>query len=113
MKEQLISLPTAILAKEKGFREEVYHAYQPELLEFPFDEDHNDHDDRYSAPTQSLLQRWLREVHKIYVSPMFIGPDTNKFQYRMDTPTDVYHSDWFDTWEECLEAGLLEALKLI
>lgn len=68
------------------------------------------------APTQSLLQRWLREVHKIHISPMFIGPDTNKYQYRIDiegSGNTGEYSKWFLSFEECFEEGLKEGLNLI
>jgi hypothetical protein len=46
----------------------------------------------YAAPTQALLQKWLREKHKINIT--------------------LHHTS-FDTYEEALEVGLNEALKTI
>ena len=73
-----------------------------------------------SAPTQSLLQKWLRERHDIdvWASPYWItsmGKTTKGYE------TDIVakkegrskRSVGFNTYEEALEAGLLEALKLI
>lgn len=87
MEDQLISFETAKLAKEKGFEEycfsyynlkgEIKHNYSENGsstdVDFRVDlEDLLDNFNRgipntYSAPTQSLLQKWLREVHKIHI----------------------------------------------
>lgn len=73
---------------------------------------------KYPAPTQSLLQKWLREKYKII---LIIG-----YQYEYDSTPYSYWiykeeqslpiNQWVDdleTYEEALEKGLQEALKLI
>jgi hypothetical protein len=108
MKEQLITFETAKLAKEKGFM--VVH----------------------KLPTQSLLQKWLREKHNLNIKVddflnsdldvvwdfeiVRIGTDLDErgnyialVPYSMDANTDRD----FKTYEEALEKGLQEALKLI
>ena len=110
MTEQLISLDIAKLAKEKGFDIVCNYRYNK------FGRLTINNDFTCQAPTLSLLQQWLREVHGIHVSPIFIGPDTNKYQYRMDIENSGNigeYSKWFLKYEECLEAGLQEALNLI
>lgn len=70
----------------------------------------------YSAPTQSLLQKWLREKHKINIS-MINGSNiinlyyyeinkTNKFPIKGDGSKNY-------TYEQALEEALLKALELI
>ena len=136
MEDQLVSFETAKLAKEKGFSEYTEHFWsadkKPRIdkgLEYQSDAytktNWNNGQGSYptmpekvscSAPTQSLLQRWLREVKGIYVSPMFIGPDTNKHQCRIDIAESKMtgnYTKWFDTHEQALEFGLQEALQLI
>ena len=78
MKEQLISLETAKLAKEKGFNIEVKTYFDIKKFgDKPCEfygrlnaNDYNSWDDKLkkninagyiSAPTQSLLQKWLRD----------------------------------------------------
>lgn len=113
MKEQLISLETARIAKEKGF-------------DWPTNAFHSRLEEKvvYNLPSQSILQKWLRDVHKVYLSVSFIGPDSNLFEYRLDHGLKGSHwanGQWypkfsgcfFNTYEEALEAGLLESLKLI
>lgn len=82
----------------------------------------------FSAPTQSLLQRWLREVHNIYVeSNHDLTSDGTKIQFytswgflqQKDKNGNRNVNGWYDeyndwkTYEEALEIGLQEALKLI
>lgn len=132
MKDELITFETAKLAKEKGFNEKCkfrffegkgeleeqvtsdrksFRVMEVSLTHFREMEIH------YTLrPTQSLLSRWLREVHKIHISPMFIGPDTNKYQYRIDIENSGNtgeYSKWFTNFEECFEDGLMFGLKLI
>lgn len=142
MKEQLISFETAKLAKEKGFNlfvnawynlnEVVIQHGKYENVSF---KDWNNFSDpigrkkgtdgknSYSAPTQSLLQRWLREMHKINID---IYSDTNKHRYYLSVINAYQNNDFnctikdndgfikmFQTYEEALEKGLQEALKLL
>lgn len=127
MKEQLITFETAKLAKEKGFKKESFNYYN-EKGELLYDNEFNSFgsfqgtklDNYIDAPTQSLFQKWLREVHNIYVdiwcNASGWGFNLNKtcgttiydFHYIEDTPTGM-----FKTYEEALEKGLQEALLLI
>ncbi len=75
------------------------------------------------APTLSVLQKWLREVHNIVllVDVFDMGwLEKDKFCYiwriynKSDKDTDIYTSiDEFKTYEEAFEEGLQVALKLI
>ncbi len=71
-------------------------------------------------PTQSLLQKWIRETHKIYVTalPSYTDDSDNKKHYfelfygkTLRLFGDKY--SYFPTYEEALEVGLFEALNLI
>ena len=70
----------------------------------------------FSAPTQSLLQKWLREKHKIHlvITPTIEGYFTCKLLDIRLTPAreDVCSID-FDTYEQALEAGIQKALMSI
>lgn len=158
MKEQLISFETAKLAKEKGFNlktpkyytTENPHSYHKDLdgvcilgllhsktLYEPQDEiDKKSGISKYKldpstvfAPTQSLLQKWLREVHKINVEsnylpniqkyrclfkPMHIIPKLfESFKDYKKVADKYYGKIDYNSYEEALEKGLQEALKLI
>jgi len=135
MKDQLVSFETATLAKGKGFDEDVHDAYyvsKDELSKVMREECRdgypvNSEDGKAytSAPTQSLLQRWLRETHDINVESNYLP---NAKAYRSlyvpmtDTiPKEVKYRAWsryygnknWPNYEEALEEGLQEALKLI
>ena len=140
MKDQKISLPTAKLANEKGFEilgnQAGFIMNKPEVL---------------NLPSQTILQKWLREVHQIYVDIKFKPNSINS--HKVTITKIVNESEWWSngeiikswkvvyqksfsykdskyefnikeyddekykvetfTWEEALEEGLFEALKLI
>lgn len=151
MKEQVISFDTAKLAKEKGFDIQNYETkYYLEYLEDEiFDDPRKGHEitlkhkgdiicgrspalvtvkyKSWLAPTQSLLQKWLREIHKIdiYIAGYGLGyypslnnvPPSNQgnilyIDRRWNLTNKEMISD-LKTYEEALEKGLQEALKLI
>jgi len=124
MEEQLISFKIAKLAKEKGFKLPYPTACYTEEAELYISE--NLLSERitgkpkpkniYIAPTQSLLQKWLREKHNIDI---IIEPnqdsDGNKYycwRGRKNMSSSTI-GNVADHYEEALEKGLIEALKLI
>ncbi len=73
MKDEIISYETALLAKEKGFNEPVFNYFSENkdicIIENPEGAKCNINPTGIvSIPTQSLLQRWLREVHNIFIT---------------------------------------------
>lgn len=114
MKEQLISFETAKLAYEKGFRlstnpfgyvTQFYNHNTGTLLHYGRTGKTN-LKKAYYAPTQSLLQKWLREKFNKLVL-VDIG-DTPYLSFEHNCSRDI-----FDTYEQALEEGLQAALKLI
>ncbi len=71
----------------------------------------------FSAPTQSLLQKYLREVHKIDVeAPLVYKLNTREYLvriYKNNTEIILSTFHYYKTYEEGLEEGLKQALKLI
>ena len=65
----------------------------------------------FIRPTQSLLQKWLREIHNIHIE---INRTYEKgyytYEYFIDKNNQLFG---FKNFEEALEKGLLEGLKLI
>ena len=132
MEDTRVTFETAKLAKEKGFFQETnrleipYYNYKGEfkgdvsdwrIRKYIRGEDTSDIE-FVSAPTQSLLAKWLREEHNIHVTSQignldFINTyhyeiryiDKNKFKCKVKGN--------FKTYEEAYEIGLQEALKLI
>ena len=132
MEDTRITFETAKLAKGKGFPQEAnrleipYYNYKGEfkgdvsdwrVRKYIRGEDTSDIE-FVSAPTQSLLAKWLRERYNIHVTSQIGNLDfINTYHY------DIRYIDKnkfickvkgnFKTYEEALEAGLQEALKLI
>lgn len=84
-------------------------------------DDNNDKDYYLLAPTQSLLAKWLREEHNIHfeIKPIFDVKDNLK-PYHISVIKNPSGKDFeyeivgsLDTYEEALEIGLYQALKLI
>jgi hypothetical protein len=127
MKEQLVTFKTAKLAKEKGFDipcENFYTEYLDDDVTdlFNYEEQRgsgfaelyrNDKEFKYSAPTQSLLQKWLREIHNLIISVNY-NHSIKKYCATFDeTYYYEFPYDWYNTYEEALEEGLKEALLMI
>ena len=117
IEEEHVTFETAKLAKEKGFNEECLFYY--EHLEsgnilWKTVKSHKTDTNFYLAPSQSILARWLRDSYKVIVSCAF-NYETKKFAYfigNYDEPISKSSKE-FDFYEEALESGLQEALKLI
>lgn len=124
MTDTLIKFKTAKLAHEKGFNIDTEYYYPPveegyafKDLDFPSWQSTKP-DDYYSAPTQSLLQRWLRELPtSIIVTPK---TDFVAWEVEISRPDEHTINIWKNqsgqllrSYEEALEEGLKEALKLI
>jgi len=138
MTDQLISFETAKLAKEKGFDGKCFGGY--DTIRYNHEtgcEKYNTHprwlhsDGKYEslsyrtketvniscilAPTQSLLQKWLREKHKIIVLIGFLdfSDDDNYFYSLINHPRELQEDEYYKTYEEALEQGLYQSLLLI
>lgn len=115
MKDELISSKTAKSAKEKGFDIPTEYFIYDHTGSFnninrftpPLDFNNN-FSDRYSLPTQTLLQKWLREVHNldIVINPMHYNNRTLKCYFF--TIHDILKSDndlldWQEQYGKILE----------
>lgn len=130
MKEELIKYNTAKLADEKGFRFGCKYVINEDnevnsSLEytgnpyFTHEETIKATDNtevpHYLCPTQSLLQKWLRDNYNILV---YCFPYDNGWYYQITTFYDddcitQFNEGTIQTYEEALEHGLYESLKLI
>lgn len=125
MSETLILFETAKLAKEKGFTKvwcnNMYYIgfnnlpEDKEIIECDWRDNVDGQFHLALAPTQSLLQKWLREKHNLHITIAY-GDLSNKYMgdiMSQDGKMLVGIECIYDTYEEALEAGLQEALKLI
>jgi hypothetical protein len=146
MKDQLVEFKTAKLAKEKGFDQSCSYYYthkygkseylrkeHGKLKEFEAKDEYGDKIGVYYrknskgqphiviAPTQTLLQKWLREEYNIhiYIEPIWqIKDKGNNKATPMYSPWYVYDDvdegddmELYLTYEEALEIALMEALN--
>lgn len=119
MELQRITLETAKLARQKGFNLQVQWTYTSEKGDEDFFDDWenwNEFEDNYSAPTQELLKKWLREKHQIFLNSISGYELDTRFQiyYEEDGITyDDLYTNMFDKYEDALEEALKEGLKKI
>jgi hypothetical protein len=131
--EELVSYLTAKLAKDKGFDIPTQDKYQFINWEYPemgtilnqgerrfggiSNWNHSCFQDKYrqyvSAPTQSQLQKWLREVHNLIISVNYNHEIKKYCAEHEGTYCYEFAYDWCQTYEQALETALQEALKLI
>jgi hypothetical protein len=109
MNDQYVNKITAELAAERGYRGDYFIAYDEATKQ------------KYKAPTQSAVQRWLREKHNKCFSPIPCRNQKDKFSIvfytdyprnRPDAFQRVYETI-YDSWEEAMESGIRTALRLI
>ncbi len=132
MKDEFITFETAMLAKEKGFNEYCSRYYNINGVESSFtgydimkkyhkndvlhnvdtDTEEQEHPKVFcTRPTQSLLQKWLREVHNKHIIIAY-SKATNKYDVLYSSDNGSFNSS-HNTYEEALEVGLVESLKRI
>lgn len=147
MKDEKITLETAKLLKKKKFDIPVHTSYTEYLIDLSGDPDEPDNHDvkkgeveintfyfknndksfgdyscknytMYAAPTQSLVQKWLREVHNVDVwAKPFIADNLEKeylgyvdyLPNKIEGKTHITHQ----LYEEAIEFGIIVALKSI
>ena len=128
MGEPLISFETAKLAKEKGFNLRTKYFFKEKYTDkIEYETVHFNHAEsdwnepfkfnlaECSAPTQSLLQKWLREEHHLHITIYSCSQES--WMCRITHPGQslecgMYGED-YDTYEDALEDSLYMALKTI
>lgn len=137
MEQYLVTYETARLAFNVGFNEPcIYYAWtdfknptmvEESVLQSEFhtqkcsiQENVDNTQFTISIPFQFQLQKWLREEYKIivFVTPCWNDDDSQEgylFEIcRVNINYDISHTDKaFKNYEEALEEGLYEALKMI
>lgn len=128
--EEIVTYEVAKLAKEQGFPQDpdkndhclMYcwdglRNIHPLAMWIVWEMEEYDHDNLYAAPTQSLLQRWLREEKGYYVYPFFDNESRRWTWVCRELTGDMwiqlldFEERYFDTYELALEDGLKYALE--
>lgn len=125
--DQIINFDTAKLVKEKGFKLKtnpfgyVTKFYEPKtgsVRSYGLHRTKNINDLVY-APTQTELQKWLREVHNIHIQIALATNPRKCFVYFIQNDkgeTIKWNTDpelIFNTYEEALEVGLQKIVEMI
>jgi len=119
MDDRKIDFKTAELAKEKGFDEECLYYYFTKTQSLEFGDycdrtipvsPHNGFTYRASAPTQSLLQKWLREKHNIIIVIDWEESDGFFYKLNFNSFYNVSKNN-SKSYEDCLEIALFECLN--
>lgn len=124
--EEICTYEVAKLAKEKGFPQHIGNdAY---IVENEYDDEYEagccypiqfipDYLPTVTAPTQSLLQRWLREEKGIHIAVFPNMANSFEFDYivyvkgsKFWNPVYTAHND-FATYELALEDAIAYSLK--
>ena len=150
--DRIVSCEVAKLLKEKGFDWNCYAVYDTRnpngfVYEASKEATHCDFDNinifnnsspkfdfLIGAPTQSLAQKWLREVHPITIFVTYEIIDDSEIAYvwniveyieeGFNRKKDVWdfhkredsmasHGMWYNSYEEALEEGIKQALNKI
>jgi hypothetical protein len=117
-KEVRIQFETAKLAKEKGYRisnQYVFDESTGELLPrdpaYPGWHDYAIVDGVCASPSQTILQKWMRENHKIFV--WVENYSETDYGFKILHKNKKHTMGSYDKYEEALEQALQQGLKLI
>lgn len=125
--ESYVSFDTAKLLKEAGFNETCRYSYDNVGGFRWFKIGGSISKGWVPCPTQALAARWLREAHGIHVSSNIFMDSANDADGNTVDEWNFWSFDLFDnsgriieerddrydSYEEALEVGLREAIKLI
>ncbi len=130
MSDQLCTFPVALLAREKGFKmtsnphgfiTKFYHSKTGSEMSYGFTGKTKIENLVYK-PSQTELQKWLRETHKIFVSVDFESykPDIPRYFAKVESLHETNMGEklldgfsLFTDYGEALEEGLHQTLKFI
>lgn len=128
MEKDYVSLEVAKLLKERGFNEVCDRGYfitDPDIAPLFYGTFQNKGEccvsGHVTAPTLYVAQRWLREIHNIHIT---VGNSASGYWWELskaDNGTFIADYNYsgpndggkWDTYEDALNFGILEALKRI
>ena len=119
MKDKLIGFKTAKVLYKKGFcnGSEQGYTFEGKLEKVYYGSSFKNGDIEnniyYEAPSQSLVQKWIRESLQLHIT--IFSSSQESWMYRITKPhqklEDGIYCEDFDTYEDALEDALYEILK--
>lgn len=93
---------------------DLYEKYGSDNIFHAFINENGEQIECISAPTLDLVQRWLRDIHKLYI---IILPVSNKWSFRIEgsqqLKDEIYNGGDFETYEDAQEAAIKKCIELI
>lgn len=121
IEEEYVSFETAKMLKEADFNwicDALFYEDGTQMFEMNFKNYNKAYPYTFSRPTQGLAAKWLREKHKLHIHCYLDYVDTT-FRYLIQCFTDnkhygnIFSNDTYSNYDEAMEAGLQEAIKLV
>jgi hypothetical protein len=126
MTEELVTLETAKLLKEKGFNWKCEHLIDRNKVITKYDlpqsmsccMEIDDESVEFLCPTLYIAQKWLRETKNLHIEIFYMRGDYWVYGILTIPEHDIIELPnrplvHYKSYEEVLEAGIQEALKLI
>lgn len=126
MTEELVTLETAKLLKEKGFDWKCEHLIDRNKVITKYDlpqsmsccTEIDDEPVEFLCPTLYIAQKWLRETKNLHIEIFYMRGDYRAYTILTIPEHDVIELPnrplvHYKSYEEALEAGIQETLKLI
>lgn len=94
---------------------ESYEKYSSDNIFHAFIHENDEQIEYISAPTLDLVQRWLRDIHKLYIS--ILPNSNNSWSFRIDVHQqlndEIYSGGDFETYEDAQEVAIKKCLEII
>lgn len=126
MTEELVTLETAKLLKDKGFNWKCEHIIDRNKVITKYDlpqsmsccMEIDDESVEFLCPTLYIAQKWLRETKNLHIEIFYMRGDYWVYGILTIPEHDIIELPnrplvHYKSYEEALEAGIQEALKLI
>lgn len=124
--EDYVTFEQSVKLKKLGFDWECDHVYYGENVNYVFTSErkrnYNTEDYRFSVPTLSQVQKWLRDVKGVIIciEPRFyknkkplVGYDYHIFDKDNGWYSHVESKTVYDTYEQSLTSGIDKVLEIL
>lgn len=113
--EDFVTLKTAVLLKLNGFNWPCEHRYRKAMAEIKSGEVGDEYV-YFPKPTLYVAQKWLREQKGVHITVDYNFPTDKWFYMLIDIKKGrcmQFSDNEYFSFEEAVQAGILEAIKMI